>query len=65
VSPFHHRSGAGARERESAGGCFFALLRSALPRSMLKRKARDSNPHDLSAARFSKPARQPLSGCPQ
>ena len=29
-----------------------------------KRKARDSNPHDLAAARFSKPARQPVSGCP-
>ena len=29
-----------------------------------KRKARDLNPHGLAAARFSKPARQPVSGYP-
>src|SRR5207253_9178350 len=29
-----------------------------------KQKARESNPHGLAAARFSKPARQPVSGCP-
>ena len=29
-----------------------------------ERKARESNPHDLTVARFSGPARRTLSGCP-
>ena len=37
---------------------FYFSLRSPACR----RKARDSNPHDQLAARFSKPARQALSG---
>jgi hypothetical protein len=35
-----------------------------LPIITLKRKARESNPHALAGARFSKPARLTVSGCP-
>jgi hypothetical protein len=37
---------------------------SVSPPGQRRRKARDLNPHGLSAARFSKPARQPVSGYP-
>jgi hypothetical protein len=37
---------------------------SVSPPGRKERKARDLNPHGLSAARFSKPARQPVSGYP-
>jgi hypothetical protein len=37
---------------------------SVSPPGQKERKARDLNPHGLSAARFSKPARQPVSGYP-
>ena len=37
---------------------------SVSPPVQKERKARDLNPHGLSAARFSKPARQPVSGYP-
>lgn len=43
----------------------FSFFRLCSVRSLSRiaiRKARDSNPHDLMAARFSKPARQALSG---
>src|SRR4051794_40864122 len=37
---------------------------SVSPPGQNERKARDLNPHGLAAARFSKPARQPVSGYP-
>src|SRR5262245_55507238 len=37
-------------------------MMSVSPPGQQRRKARDSNPHDLAVARFSKPARQPVSG---
>jgi hypothetical protein len=37
---------------------------SVSPPGQEERKARDLNPHGLAAARFSKPARQPVSGYP-
>src|SRR5262245_45751094 len=39
-------------------------MMSVSPPGQKERKARDLNPHGLSAARFSKPARQPVSGYP-
>ena len=39
-------------------------MMSISPPGQRRRKARDLNPHGLAAARFSKPARQPVSGYP-
>lgn len=45
-----------------SGPTRFAFHHQATSDQSFKRKARDPNPHDQLAARFSKPARQTLSG---